>query len=96
MLKLLAPIAVIPPSPKKSAWMTIATEVETTAAQGPMTIAAKVPPTACAVVPPGTGMLNIMIAKAKAEKIARSGTVRPPTTRRTRATATAQNGMAVA
>ena len=45
MLKQLAPIAVMPPSPKNSAWMISATEVEMTAAQGPSTIAVSVPPT---------------------------------------------------
>ncbi len=77
MLKQLAPIAVMPPSPKNSAWSTSATDVVITAAHGPSTIAVSVPPTPWAVVPPGTGTLNIMIAKVKAEKIASSGTVRP-------------------
>jgi hypothetical protein len=35
MLKQFAPIAVIPPSPKNSAWMMRETDVEITAAQGP-------------------------------------------------------------
>ena len=78
MLKQLAPIAVMPPSPKNSAWMISATEVVITAAHGPSTIAVSVPPTPCAVVPPGTGTLNIMIANVNAEKIESSGTVRPP------------------
>jgi hypothetical protein len=56
----------------------------------------RVPPTPFAVVPPGTGTLNIMIANVKAEKTARSGTVRPPTERLTRTPATAQNGAAEA
>jgi hypothetical protein len=37
-----------------------------------------------------------MIANVKAEKIARSGTVRPPMIRRTRSLATIQNGVTAA
>ena len=59
-------------------------------------MAVSVPPTPCAVVPPGTGTLNIMIAKLNAEKMASSGTVRPPIARRTRAAATSQHGIASA
>ena len=83
ILRQLAPIAVMPPSPKKRAWMNSATDVAITAAHGPSTMAMSVPPTAWAVVPPGTGTLNIMIAKLNAEKIASNGTVRPPIILRT-------------
>jgi hypothetical protein len=74
--------------------MISATDVESTAAHGPSTIATSVAPTACAVVPPGTGTLNIIMVKVKAEKTASSGAVRPPTARRTRAEATSQKGVA--
>ena len=76
MFRQFAKIARTPPSPKKSAWMTSATLTAITAAQGPSTIAISVPPTPWAVVPPGTGMLNIMIVKLSAAKMARSGMVR--------------------
>src|SRR6476660_6355790 len=95
MLKQLAPMAVTPPSPKNSAWITSATDVVITAAHGPSTIATRVPPTPCAVVPPGTGTLNILMAHSQAATIASSGTVRPRSSRPTRETPTAQNGVAV-
>src|SRR4029079_2524802 len=94
MLKQLMPMQVIPPSPKKSAWMIKATETEITAAQGPRTIAHRVPPTAWAVVPPGIGMLNIMIVKEKAAKIASSGTICPDIDRLSLRPAVYQNGAA--
>ena len=63
-----------------------------TAAQGPRTMAISVAPTPCAVVPPGTGMLNIMIVKESAEKIARRGIVRLFRTALTFCVAIAQTG----
>ena len=55
-------------------------------------MAIRVPPTPWAVVPPGTGILNIIIVKLNAEKIASSGTVRLFSTFCTLLTATAQAG----
>ena len=92
MLKQLAKMARTPPSPKNRAWMISATLTAMTAAQGPRTIATSVPPTPWAVVPPGTGMLNIMIVKLNAEKIASSGTVRLFRTALTRCVAIAHAG----
>ena len=92
MLKQFARIARTPPSPKNRAWMMRATLTAITAAQGPRTIATRVPPTPWAVVPPGTGMLNIMIVKLSAEKIASSGIVRLFRTALTRCVAIAQTG----
>ena len=76
MLKQLAPMAVIPPSPKNSAWMNKATDTATMEAQGPSTMAATPMPTACPVVPPGRGRLNIMITKENAAKTETNGTMR--------------------
>ncbi len=73
MLKQLAPMAVMPPSPKSPAWMTSAMETAITAAQGPRMIAIRVPPTAWPVEPPTTGTLNIMMTKEKAAPRASSG-----------------------
>ena len=44
MLKQLAPIAVMPPSPKTIAWIIKTTDTAKTAAQGPRRIAIKAPP----------------------------------------------------
>jgi hypothetical protein len=46
MLKQFAPMAVIPPSPKTSAWMINATDTAIMAAQGPKRIAITALPTA--------------------------------------------------
>ncbi len=92
MLKQLAKMARIPPSPKNSAWMISATLTPMTAAHGPRTMAIRVAPTPCAVVPPGTGMLNIMIVKLIALKIASSGIVRLLSTSWTLRVATATVG----
>ncbi len=73
MLKQLAPMAVMPPSPNRPAWMTRAMDTAITAAQGPRMMAMSVAPTACPVDPPITGTLNIMMTKAKAEPSASSG-----------------------
>ena len=73
MLRQLAPRAVMPPSPKTSAWITRATEMEMQAAQGPRMIAMSVPPIACPVEPPITGTLNIMMMNAKAAPRAMRG-----------------------
>ncbi len=72
--------------------MISATLTAMTAAHGPRTTATRTPPTPCAVVPPGTGTLNIMIVKHRAEKIASSGMVRLSRTFWTRWVATAQTG----
>ena len=74
MLKQFAPMAVMPPSPKSSAWTTRATVIAMHAAQGPRSIATKTPPTACPVEPPGIGTLNIIITKLNAAPIANKGT----------------------
>ncbi len=66
MFMQLAPMAVIPPSPNMSAWMTRATDMDMQAAQGPRMMAINVPPTAWPVDPPITGTLNIMMTKANA------------------------------
>jgi len=67
-----------------------------TATNEPQHIASRVAPTAWAVVPPGTGILNIIRTKEKAEKSASTGTVRAVSVLRTRFTATAQKGTAAA
>jgi hypothetical protein len=92
MLKQLAAMAVIPPSPKRRAWITRATEIAINAAQGPRRMATMTPPTAWPVDPPGMGMLNIMITKLKAEPKARKGTWRCLRLRRTILEARAQMG----
>ncbi len=46
MLKQLAAMAVMPPSPKSPAWITSAMDTAITAAQGPRMIAISVAPTA--------------------------------------------------
>ncbi len=92
MLKQLAPMAVIPPSPKKSAWMTSAMETASMDAHGPSTTAASPMPTACPVVPPGSGRLNIMMTKENAAKSESSGTRRVCSAFLTRWRATHQNG----
>ena len=76
MLKQLAPIAVMPPSPKNSACTTIATDTASIAAHGPSTTVANPIPTACPVVPPGSGRLNIMITNENAANSESSGTSR--------------------
>ena len=63
MLKQLAPMAVIPPSPKKMAWMASAMEMARIDPQGPSTTVAIPIPAACPVVPPGSGRLNIITTK---------------------------------
>jgi hypothetical protein len=69
MLKQFAPIAVIPPSPKRIAWIISATVMAIMAAHGPSRMAASAPPTACPVEPPGIGTLNIITTKLKAAPI---------------------------
>src|SRR6266487_3295145 len=96
MLSALAPNASTPPSPNSSAWNSSATDTAMTAAQGPRATAMSTPPTACAVVPSGIGMLNIMMRKLSAARIARVGTLRVLTTRDTRRAAIAQVGNATA
>jgi hypothetical protein len=51
-------------------------------------------PTAWPVVPPGSGRLNIIITKEKAEKTDSKGTRRVVSSRRTRWSAIYQNGAA--
>ncbi len=96
MLKQFAPIAVIPPSPKKNAWMTSATEMASTEAHGPSTTAEMPTPTAWPVVPPGSGILNIIATNENAAKSEISGTSRVWSKRRTRVSATYQKGAAPA
>jgi len=70
ILKQLAPMAVIPPSPNTRAWMIKTTETERTAVQGPRSNVIIHAPTAWPVVPPGIGILNIWMRKEKAADIA--------------------------
>ena len=93
MLMTLAPMAVIPPSPKISAWMISAIDTERHAAQGPNKIAMSVAPTACPVVPPASGTLNIMITKENAAPRAMSGICLALSVFFTLTAATAQIGM---
>jgi hypothetical protein len=72
-LKQLAPNAVIPPSPKRKACIASATDIAMIDAHGPSAIAAIPTPTGCPVVPPGSGRLNIMITKQKADDTEISG-----------------------
>ena len=74
MLKQLAPIAVIPPSPKKRAWMTMVIVIAIIADHGPRSTAMSVPPTGCPVEPPGNGMSKIIMINAKLALKARYGT----------------------
>ncbi len=76
MLKQFAPKVVIPPSPKKRAWMAIAIEIDMIAPEGPITMAAMVTPSACPVVPPGSGKLNIISTNENAAKTEMRGTMR--------------------
>src|SRR5215831_18422306 len=96
MLKQFAPIAVIPPSPKKTAWMTSAIEMAAIEAHGPSTMLATPMPTAWPVVPPGSGRLNIMITKENAENTEISGTIREWRVALSRRSATYQNGVEAA
>ena len=92
MLRQLAPMEVIPPSPNARAWMMIAVETERHAAQGPSSTAIRTAPTACAVVPPKTGTLNIIRTKENAAPRAIRGTCRDFSVRRTLDAAAAQTG----
>src|SRR5262245_1207563 len=92
ILKQLAPIAVIPPSPKKMAWIVKAIEIASMEAQGPSTTAANPTPTACPVVPTGSGKLNIMMTKENAATSETRGTRRVWSAFRTRSRATYQKG----
>ena len=94
MLKQLAPRVVMPPSPKKSAWIASATERAKIEPQGPSTMAATPTPTACPEVPPGRGMLNIMITKENAANTEISGMVREASTRLIRRRAQYQPALA--
>ena len=96
MLRQLAPKVVMPPSPKKTAWMNKAIERDSIAAQGPSTIGATAKPTACPVVPPGRGRLSIMITKQKADTTASKGTKRVCNRSRTFRNAIIQKGAAAA
>src|SRR5579862_395271 len=76
ILKVFAPYASTPPSPKNNAWINNAVLTAITAAQGPSTTAIRTAPTACAVVPSGIGTLNIITRNAYAAPSASSGTKR--------------------
>ena len=93
MLKQLAPMARMPPSPKKTAWMMSAIDTAIVAAQGPKRMAMSVPQTACPVVPPGRGMLNIMARKQKAAATPSRGIFSRGTVARTFLMACAQMGI---
>jgi hypothetical protein len=73
MLKQFAPIAVMPPSPKRTACIASAIEIARIPPQGPSAITAMPTPTACPVVPPGSGRLNIMMMNENAAKTDSSG-----------------------
>ncbi len=92
MLKQLAPSAVMPPSPKRPAWMTSAIDTAITAAHGPKMMAMSTAPTAWPVEPPITGTLNIMSTKEKADPRAKSGTCRARSVRLTLRAAMTQMG----
>ena len=92
MLKQLAPMARMPPSPKNTAWMMRAMLTARQADQGPNRIAMSVPQTAWPVVPPGSGILNIMERKQNAAAIPMSGIFSRGTVSRTFLTAAAQMG----
>ncbi len=94
MLKQLAPIAVIPPSPNSRACMTSAIEIARMEAHGPSTIAAMPMPTACPVVPPGRGRLNIMMMNENAANTESRGTIRVLSPRLIRRSEIHQNGAA--
>ena len=96
MLKQFAPIAVMPPSPKKNAWMTSAIEMARIDAHGPSTTAASPRRPRGPVVPPGSGMLNIITTNENAAKSESSGHEPGVERRRTRRSATYQNGAAPA
>ena len=96
MLKQFAPIAVIPPSPKNTAWIINAIEIPRIEAHGPNTMLAIPTPTACPVVPPGSGRLNIMMMKENAANTESSGTICVLNTRFIRCKETYQNGAAPA
>ena len=74
--------------------MKSAIDIARIAGQTPRTMAAIPMPTACAVVPPGTGRLNIITTKEKAEVTASSGTALLWTVAFTLRTDTYQNGAA--
>src|SRR5271157_2685314 len=92
MLKQLAPNVVMPPSPKKSAWISSAIETARMEAHGPRIMAAMLTPTACPVVPPGSGRLNIITRKENAAKTDSSGISRVLSQRFKRRSATYQKG----
>ena len=73
MLRQLGPMAVIPPSPMTTAWMTREIDTAMIAGQGPSRIATRVVPEMCPVVPPGTGRTNIMAIRLKTVPMARYG-----------------------
>ena len=92
MLKQFAPMARMPPSPKKTAWMTRAMETAIVDAQGPNRMATSVPHTAWPVVPPGSGILNIIARKQNAAATPSSGILFRGTVSRTRLMATPHTG----
>jgi hypothetical protein len=94
ILKQFAPMAVIPPSPKKIAWIDNATEMANMEAQGPSTMLATPIPTAWPVVPPGSGRLNIMMTKENAANTDSRGIIRVFNIFFTRLRATIQKGTA--
>src|SRR3954452_7102291 len=96
MLKQLAPYAKIPPSPKKAACTSKATEMARIDIQGPSTTEAIPIPTACPVVPPGKGKLNIINTNENAENTARRGTASVASFALTRPMARHQNGVVAA
>lgn len=63
-------------------------------AHGPSTMLATPIPTAWPVVPPGSGKLNIMMTNEKAANTESRGIIRVFNMRRTRLSATTQNGLA--
>src|SRR5262249_28737972 len=95
-LKQFAPSANTPPSPKKSACISNATEIASIAAQGPSAIAASPIPAACPVVPPGSGRLDIIRTNENAAASDSSGINRVCSDFLTRCNETYQNGPAAA
>src|SRR5271170_2782286 len=96
MLKQFAPIVVMPPSPKNTAWIINAIEIPKIEAQGPSTMVAIPTPTACPVVPPGNGRLNIMMMNENAANTDSRGTIWVLNARFIRWRETYQNGAAPA
>jgi hypothetical protein len=92
MFRQLAPIAVMPPSPNRRAWMIKAMLTARAAPHGPTAMAIRTPPTAWPVVAPGSGTLNIITTNANAAEMASRGACRAANPALTFRAATPQSG----